>query len=107
MANKLVDTRVGDQEIETPTYKIDKKQVYIVQHRELYPLFCNNIKWSITYKNTESVCCTPETKITLYINYNSKYKKEKGSSFLAPSILKAKSVSWEFTIWLSYFSSSE
>ena len=89
--------------IETTTYKIDKKQGYIIQHTELHPLFCNNIKWSVTYKNTKSLCCTPETKITLYVNYNSKYKKEKGSSLLAPSIRKAKSVLWEFTIMAILF----
>ena len=34
----------------TPMYQINK-QGYIVQHRKIQPLFCNNFKWSITYKN--------------------------------------------------------
>ena len=49
---------VQDQEIQTTMYKIDKQQAYIVQHREIQPLFCHNFKWSITYKNIESLCCT-------------------------------------------------
>ena len=44
---------VGDQEIQTTTYKINKLQEYIVQNREIWPLFCNNFKWSIIYKNIE------------------------------------------------------
>ena len=40
-------------------------QGYIVQHRELEPLFCNIFKWSIIYKNTESLGSTPETNIIL------------------------------------------
>ena len=43
-------------------YKINKQQGYIVQHREVQPLFCNNFKWSTIYKNTESVCCTLKLK---------------------------------------------
>ena len=35
-------------------YKINKQQRYIVQHREIQPLFCNKLKWSIIYKNTDS-----------------------------------------------------
>ena len=42
-------------------HKISKQQGYIVQHRDMWPLFCNNFKWSIIYKNIESLCCTPET----------------------------------------------
>ena len=34
-------------------------------------LFFNNFKWSISYKNCESLCCTPETNIILEINYTS------------------------------------
>ena len=29
----------------------------------------------VMYKNIESVCCTPETNITLCVNYNSFFKK--------------------------------
>ena len=53
-------------------YKIDKQQGYIVQHRELQLLFCNNFKWSIIYKNTESLCCPPETDIIFQVNYTLK-----------------------------------
>ena len=52
---------VGDKELQTPMYKINKLQGYIVQHREI---FYNNFKWSIIYKNCES-CCTPKTSIIL------------------------------------------
>ena len=38
--------RVWDQEVQTTMYKIDKQQGYIVQHREIYPLFKNNFKWT-------------------------------------------------------------
>ena len=34
--------------------KIIKQQGYIVQHREIEPLICNNFKWSRIYKNIES-----------------------------------------------------
>ena len=39
--------------------KIDKQQGYIVQNMKVQSLFCNNFKESITYKNTESLCCIP------------------------------------------------
>ena len=42
-------------------YKINKQQRYIEQHREIQPLFCNKLKWSIIYKNIDSLCCMPET----------------------------------------------
>ena len=29
------------------------------------PIFYNNFKWNMIYKNTESLCCTPETNIML------------------------------------------
>ena len=51
---------VCDQEIQTTMHKIDKQQGYIAQHRKIQPLFCNNFKGSIIYKNTESLCCIPE-----------------------------------------------
>ena len=44
-------------------FKIDKQQGYIVQPREIQPLFCNDVKWSIIYKNTDSLCYTSETNI--------------------------------------------
>ena len=33
---------VQDSEIQTTVYKIDKQQGYIVQHKELQSLSCNN-----------------------------------------------------------------
>ena len=39
--------------------KIDKQKGYIVQHKEIQSLFCNNFKWSIMYKNIQSPCCIP------------------------------------------------
>ena len=48
-------------------YKINKLQGNIVQHRGI----SYNFKWSIIYKNTESLCCTSEINIILYINYTS------------------------------------
>ena len=50
---------VCDQQIHTTMYKIDKQQRYSVQHRKIQPLF----KWSIIYKNIESLCCIPEINI--------------------------------------------
>ena len=45
---------------------------------------CNNFKWSIIYKNTESLYCTAETNIVnqLYFNKNQLYftKMEKKKS---------------------------
>ena len=38
----------------------NKQQGYIVQHREIKSLFYNNFKWSIIYKNPESLCCILE-----------------------------------------------
>ena len=44
---------------------VDKQQGYIVQHGELQPLSCNNFQWSISCKNVESLCSTPETNIIM------------------------------------------
>ena len=38
----------------------------------------NNFVWSAIYKNIKLLCCIPETNITLYVNYASIMKKEKG-----------------------------
>ena len=54
---------VRDKEMQIAMYKINKEQGYIIQHREIQPLFSNTFKWSIIYKNIESLCCTPETNI--------------------------------------------
>ena len=75
MENKLVVTSgereggrgkigVGEEQEQTTMYKIGKVQEYIVQ-QGIQPIFYNNYKWSITFKNCESLCCTPETYITL------------------------------------------
>ena len=40
-------------------------------------MFYNNYKWSITFKNCESLYCIPVIYITLYIHYTS-IKKKKG-----------------------------
>ena len=52
--NKLVVTRgdrevgsgsiqIGDSELQTTAYKIDKQQGHLVEHRELQTLSCNNL----------------------------------------------------------------
>ena len=43
-----------------------------MNYKNIQPIFYNNFKWSIIYKNTESLCCTPETNIVnqLYFNNN-------------------------------------
>lgn len=38
------------------------------------PIF-SNYKWSATFKNRESLCCTPETCIISYINHTAIKKK--------------------------------
>ena len=43
--------------------KINKLQGYIVQGTQ--PIFCSKFKWSIIYKNIESLCCTPDTNVIL------------------------------------------
>ena len=40
-------------------------------------MFYNNYKWSITFKNCESLYCIPVIYITLYIHYTSIKKKKK------------------------------
>ena len=49
-------------------YKINKLQGYIVQHREYSQYFI--ISNGIIYKNSESLCCTPEANMVnqLYLN---------------------------------------
>ena len=73
-------------------YKINKlqhreySQLYTVQHSEYSQHF--NYKWSITFKNCESLCCTPENYTILYINYTSDKKKnqKKKELGLPPSL---------------------
>ena len=45
-------------------HKLNKYQEYTVQYGEIQLLF-NNFKWSICYKNIESLCCVPETNTIL------------------------------------------
>ena len=54
---------VGSWEAQTAVYKIDKEQGYILQYREIQPLFFINFRGGIIYKNIESLCCTPENNI--------------------------------------------
>ena len=61
-------------------YKIDKQQGYIVQHREIWPLFYN-FKWGKkTYKNTESLMLYIKTKICCKSTILQLKKKEKKTS---------------------------
>ena len=32
-----------DEPIQTSVYKVDKQQGYTIEHKELYPLSCNNL----------------------------------------------------------------
>ena len=63
---------VGDSEAQTTMYKVSKLQGYIVQYREIQPIFYNNFKWNIIYKNIESLCCIPETNIVNQLYFNEK-----------------------------------
>ena len=58
-------TWVGDYDIQTTMYKINKQQGYTIQHKEIQTLSCSNNKLSITYKNIEILCCTSETNTIL------------------------------------------
>ena len=42
----------------------------------IQPICYNNSKQDITFKNCESLCCTLETYIILYLNYTSVPKKK-------------------------------
>ena len=58
--------------------KIDKQQRYIVQHKKLLQLlYYNAFQWRLIYKNTESLCYTPETNIILEANYTSINKEKR------------------------------
>ena len=58
---------VGDKEVQTTMYKINITRIYYTT-QGIQPIFDNNYKWSITFKNCESQRCTSETYIILY-NY--------------------------------------
>ena len=56
-------------------YKINKLQGYIYCTAQgLWPIFYNNFKQSITYKDFESLCCTSETNIVNQLQPNKKIK---------------------------------
>ena len=46
-------------------YKINKIQRCNVQHRNYSQYFIITLKWNIINKNIKSLCCIPETNITL------------------------------------------
>ena len=46
-----------------PCHNIDGPLKHYAKLKQ--PLFCNNLKWSIAYKNIESLCCIPETNTIL------------------------------------------
>ena len=67
---------VWDWHIYISIFKIVNQQGPAVEHRELCSVFCNNLNGKRIWKRidtciciTESLCCTPETNITLLINY--------------------------------------
>ena len=54
----------------TTIYKIDNQKGPTVQHKELYPKFCNNLYEKRIWKRMDvciaaSLCYTPETNPTL------------------------------------------
>lgn len=59
--------------VQTMIYKI-RTQAQTVRKQGIEPIFHINLKWSIILKNTESLCCTPETNV---INVNQLYINEK------------------------------
>ena len=70
-------------------YKISYKEGYIVQHRE-YSQYFIVTKWSLTFKNCESLYCRAATYLILY--NNSTWKKMKG---LWNVFMMDVSISWE------------
>ena len=52
-------------------YKVDKQQGYIVQHRKMWHPFCNNVKWSIIYKNIYAIIWS-KYNIVNQLNFNKK-----------------------------------
>ena len=65
--------------------------------QETEPIFYNNFKWSIIYKNFESPCYIPETCIILYISYAS-ILKNITLRFYRSSGLHMSLVLWAFAI---------
>ena len=53
-------------------YRIDNQERPTVQHRELYSICCNNLKWKIIWKRIhiiETLCCTVRTKAAFFSVY--------------------------------------
>lgn len=46
--------------MQTAVRKIDEQPRYIVQHRDIWPLFPSNFRGNIIDKNSGSLCSTPE-----------------------------------------------
>ena len=51
--------------------KIDEQPRHIVQHRKIRPLFPSNFRGNIIYKNSGSLCSTPEANKMLQTNCTS------------------------------------
>ena len=65
--NKLiVIIGTGDQEGQTTIFTLSKRINCIAQR--IQPIFDNNYKWSVIYKNIESLGPIPETNTTFGIN---------------------------------------
>ena len=45
----------------------------------MQPVFYNNCEWSITFKNCESLCCTPKVYAILLVNSTSIFKKRENN----------------------------
>ena len=51
---------------------VDQMKSQVTRKKEIRePIVYNNYKWNITFKNWESLFCTSDTYIILYINYTS------------------------------------
>ena len=57
---RRAETGIGNEESQTTTCKVNQLHGCIIQPRDYSQYFIMN-KWSITFKNCESLCCTPET----------------------------------------------
>ena len=69
------NTGVGNQEIQITMCKINYKDI-LYNTGNTDNIYKTN-KWSITFKNSESLYYTLETYIILYIKYTSLKKKKK------------------------------
>lgn len=62
---------VGEEETQASMCKINKLQRNSTQHREASQCFTKDSTWIKSYRNAGSLCCTPETNLTLYTNWTS------------------------------------